>query len=57
MQSDYYHESSVHVILQELFKINVLGGVHTTKVLLPSMIEKKSGRIVFIASQAGQVKS
>lgn len=40
---------------QELLHVNVLGCVHPTQALLPSMMEKKSGKIVFISSQAGQL--
>ena len=36
--------------------MNVLGYVYPTKALLPAMIEKKEGRIVFVSSQAGQVR-
>ena len=38
-----------------MFKVNVLGSVQPTKVLLPSMIQRRCGRIVFVSSQAGQV--
>ena len=35
--------------------MNILGSIHPTKAVLPSMISKKSGTIVFISSQAGQL--
>ena len=38
-----------------MFKVNVLGSVQPTKVLLPSMIKRRCGRVVFVSSQAGQV--
>ena len=41
--------------LQKQLQVNVLGSVRPTKVLLPDMIEKQQGRIVFISSMAGQV--
>ena len=40
-----------------MFKVNVLGSAQPTKVLLPSMIKRRWGRIVFVSSQAGQVIS
>ncbi len=41
--------------VQELLRVNVLGYVYPIKALLPAMINKREGRIVFISSQAGQV--
>ena len=38
-----------------MFKVNVLGSVQPTKALLPSMIKRRWGRVVFVSSQAGQV--
>lgn len=35
--------------------MNVLGSVFVTKAVLPSMVRRKSGAIVFISSQAGQL--
>ena len=35
--------------------MNVLGGVYVTQALLPAMVERKGGKVVFISSQAGQV--
>ena len=42
--------------LQKQLRVNVLGSVRPTQVLLPDMIEKQEGRIVFISSVAGQVR-
>ncbi len=47
---------SLHA-LQEILRVNVLGSVYTTQALLPAMITKRQGKIVFISSQLGQVKS
>ena len=35
--------------------MNLLGSVYATKTVLPSMIKRRSGAVVFIASQAGQI--
>ncbi|SEW53082.1 SDR family NAD(P)-dependent oxidoreductase [Chitinophaga arvensicola] len=35
------------------FNINVLSGVRLSKYLLPRMLEKQAGRIIFISSEAG----
>ena len=35
--------------------MNVLGSVLPTHVLLPAMMDRNEGKIVFISSQAGQV--
>ncbi len=43
--------------MQEVFRVNILGYVFPTKALLPSMIQQREGRIVFVSSQAGQVKN
>lgn len=40
---------------KRLFDINVMSAVNVTKALLPDLISKKSGRIVFVASQVAQV--
>ena len=37
--------------------MNVLGYVYPTKALLPAMIQRREGRVVFVSSQAGQVGS
>ncbi|KGA97095.1 oxidoreductase [Alkalihalobacillus alcalophilus ATCC 27647 = CGMCC 1.3604] len=39
----------------EMFEVNVLGLIAMTKAVLPYMIEKKSGQIIQIASQAGKL--
>lgn len=36
-------------------KLNVLSAILVTRAALPSMIEKKRGRIAFVSSVAGQV--
>lgn len=41
--------------LQKQLRVNVLGSVRPTQALLPQMIERQEGRIVFISSMAGQV--
>lgn len=35
--------------------MNLLGSIYATKVVLPSMVKRRSGAIVFISSQAGQL--
>ncbi|WP_274435005.1 SDR family NAD(P)-dependent oxidoreductase [Alicyclobacillus sp. ALC3] len=40
-----------------ILRINLLGPMHTCKVLLPTLIEHGSGRVVNIASDAGRVGS
>lgn len=35
--------------------MNVLGSVHSTKAVLPAMLKRRQGAIVFISSQAGQL--
>ena len=35
--------------------MNLLGSVLPTQVLLPAMMDRNEGKIVFISSQAGQV--
>jgi NAD(P)-dependent dehydrogenase (short-subunit alcohol dehydrogenase family) len=37
-----------------LFEVNVLSGVRLARHYLPSMLEKKWGRIIFISSESGQ---
>ena len=37
--------------------MNVLGSVYLTQALLPIMMERREGKIVFISSMAGQVCS
>ena len=36
-----------------LFEVNVMSSIRLSKKLLPQMLEKKSGRIVFISSESG----
>lgn len=43
------------IFLQELLGVNVLGSVYVTKAVLPSMVKRRAGAIVFISSQAGQL--
>lgn len=42
---------------QQLIALNMMGPLHLTKALLPPMIERRSGRVVNIASDAGRVGS
>lgn len=37
----------------KIFEINVMSSVRLSKKLLPQMLEKKSGRIIFISSESG----
>lgn len=41
----------------QLVALNLMGPMHLTKTLLPPMLERRSGRIVNIASDAGRVGS
>ncbi|EDM38599.1 3-oxoacyl-[acyl-carrier-protein] reductase [Pedobacter sp. BAL39] len=36
-----------------IFEVNVMSGVRLSRVLLPKMLERNSGRIIFISSEAG----
>ncbi len=36
-------------------RVNYLGSVYCTKAVVDSMKERKSGRIAFVSSQAGQI--
>lgn len=38
---------------QSMFDVNVMSGVRLSRALLPAMLEKKWGRIVFISSESG----
>ena len=40
---------------ERMLRINVLGSVYPTKVVLPSMKARRRGRVVFVASQLGQL--
>lgn len=42
-------------IFERLMKVNYLGSVYCTQAVLPGMIQRKRGRIVFVSSQAGQL--
>ncbi|MVT08563.1 SDR family NAD(P)-dependent oxidoreductase [Chitinophaga tropicalis] len=37
----------------QFFEINVLSGIRLSRALLPKMLEKKQGRIIFISSESG----
>jgi NAD(P)-dependent dehydrogenase (short-subunit alcohol dehydrogenase family) len=37
----------------QIFEVNVMSSIRLSKKLLPQMLEKKSGRIVFISSESG----
>ncbi len=41
--------------IERLLRVNFLGSVYWTKALLPQMIERHSGWIVFVASVAGKI--
>lgn len=47
--------SDLPVYLQELMAVNYLGTVYPTRAVVPTMKERRIGRIVFVSSQAGQV--
>lgn len=51
---DYFHESDFTDI-QRMFDVNVLGLMACTKEVLPTMLERNSGHIINIASQAGKL--
>lgn len=40
---------------EKQLRVNVLGSVHPTQAVLPDMIDRKTGRIIFISSLAGQM--
>jgi len=40
---------------ERMLSINFLGSVYPTRVVLPEMKHRRSGSIVFVSSQAGQV--
>lgn len=40
---------------ERMYKVNVLGTVYPTRVVLPLMKAQKEGRIVFVSSMAGLV--
>lgn len=41
--------------IEKMFKVNVLGLIACTKEVLPSMMERNTGHIIHIASQAGKI--
>lgn len=43
--------------IKQMFEVNVLGLIACTKEVLPAMVERNSGHIINIASQAGKVAS
>jgi NAD(P)-dependent dehydrogenase (short-subunit alcohol dehydrogenase family) len=38
---------------QEIFDINVMSGVRLSRALVPGMVERQWGRIIFISSESG----
>lgn len=44
------------LVSQEILRVNVLGSVYLTQAMLPIMMERREGKIVFISSMAGQVQ-
>ena len=51
---DYAHETS-DVAIQGMMAVNVMAPMQLTKQLLPSMIERQSGHLIYLGSQAGKV--
>jgi len=51
---DAFNEANL-VDIEKMFKVNVLGLMACSKEILPSMMEKNSGHIINIASQAGKL--
>jgi short-subunit dehydrogenase len=51
---DFAHETSDEAI-QSMMAVNVIAPMQLTKLLLPSMIERRSGHLIFLGSQAGKV--
>lgn len=51
---DTFHDAHFEDI-EKMFKVNVLGLMACTKVILPVMIERNSGHIINMASQAGKL--
>jgi short-subunit dehydrogenase len=43
--------------IERMLRVNFLGSVYFTKVLLPAMVERGSGAVVFVASVAGKIAS
>ncbi|WP_399632290.1 SDR family NAD(P)-dependent oxidoreductase [Sporosarcina sp. SG10008] len=51
---DFAHETSDEAI-QSMMTVNVIAPMQLTKLLLPSMMERRSGHLIFLGSQAGKV--
>lgn len=51
---DTFNEAEMEDIIN-MFEVNVIGLMAITKAVLPSMVEKNSGHIINIASQAGKL--
>jgi 2-hydroxycyclohexanecarboxyl-CoA dehydrogenase len=43
--------------MDKVVAINLMGPIHVTRAFLPGMIEKKSGKVVMVSSDAGRVGS
>ena len=43
--------------IERMMRVNYLGAVHVTQALLPGMLERRRGWIVFVASVAGKIAS
>jgi hypothetical protein len=42
---------------ERMYRVNVLGSIYPTRVVLPGMKKRKSGNVIFVCSQVGQVCS
>lgn len=42
-------------VFQRLLDVNYLGSVYATKAVLPQMKLRRTGHVVFVSSQAGQL--
>lgn len=51
---DFAHETSDEAI-QSMMTVNVIAPIQLTKLLLPSMMERRSGHLIYLGSQAGKV--
>ena len=51
---DFAHETSDEAI-QSMMAVNVIAPMQLTKLLLPDMMERRSGHLIFLGSQAGKV--
>jgi len=51
---DFAHETSDEAI-QGMMTVNVIAPMQLTKLLLPRMIERRSGHLIYLGSQAGKV--